>query len=165
MAWVVTAIGVSMGFEAAATIAFIADHERLPFAEYGVSIPMGFTAPLGDLIPYSGVAIPVQDPDGEIDARPPLRCPSDGGRAGESGWSYTYVPSAFLPIEDARQVLAMFRSARSSPVFIDGGPFHASAQEIRRARDVSGVPLELGRHGVWLDGRAEALLRSPRRSP
>lgn len=133
------------------SLAFLAhrqDHPFLPEARYGVSIPLGYLAPLDELQPYLGTPMPALEPDGSIDAPQPFRCPADARFASENGFSYGYVPSAFMPIIGAEETTRMYeRSPHASIVLMDMGPVHLS-----RSAPVPDIGSLAGRHALRFDG-------------
>lgn len=69
----------------------------LPYADRLYHIGHGWTDPLDALAPYLGNAKPRVDEQGVVHTQAPFRCPADDEIADESGFSYAYGPSAFMP--------------------------------------------------------------------
>lgn len=75
------------------------DHDgALPYADRIYNVKHGWTDPINALAPYfDGVSPPRVDDNGVIHCEAPFRCPDDPKYADETGLSYAYFPSQFMP--------------------------------------------------------------------
>lgn len=70
----------------------------LPYADRTYNVNHGWTDPIDALAPYfDGVAPPRVDEQGVVHCEAPFRCPADPKYADETGLSYAYWPSQFMP--------------------------------------------------------------------
>jgi len=111
-------------------VAFVlhADDHRglLPFADEIYSLPRGWIQPIDALEPYLNATMPRLDASGEVIVGDPFKCPVDRDWASQHGFSYAYVPTAFMQIMPNPQesVTRMYEWSPRSPVLRDMDGFH-----------------------------------------